>query len=145
MREAGEGFQYAPTAEILLWVFLLRSGWIALLLLLLLHLLLLQKLALLHLLHDLLRSAHRSGWRGTGLTLVRHLRSRLNGGRLFLWLLRLLRLICAIVVRVWLHLLLRAQPALAARISGAPRGQDDLAGGTLAQIAGEKDVEAGTL
>ena len=56
-----------------------------------------------------------------------------------------IRLICAIVVRVWLHLLLRAQPALAAGIAGAPRGQDDLAGGTLAQIAGEKDVEAGTL
>ena len=56
--------------ELLRILWLLRSGGIALLLLLLLHLLLLQKLALLHLLHDLLRRAHRTIRGPSRLTLI---------------------------------------------------------------------------
>ena len=143
-----------PTCPELLRVFLLRSSRVALLLLLLhllLHLLLLQKLALLHLLHNFLRSTHRPIWVGSRLVLVgllriwwdrRHCRLfRLLG---WLWLID-----SFVVVLIRLGLLrlrlLRVEAAGATLTASVSRGENDLTGRAMSQIAGEQDVVAGTL
>ena len=110
MLSACEARHLRPHQELLrILRLLLRSGRIPLLLLLLhllLHLLLLQKLALLHLLHNLLRSAHLSvGWRYR-LNLVGLLRRGWNGRHGLLLLLRRFRLIHDFVILIRLRLTL---------------------------------------